>query len=68
MQQFVSALVPAGDQPAAEVAAHIAVGGYTNVLVAWLDGRVGIPLDDLIDHSTAILLSIGRAVRRIPAP
>lgn len=67
MQQFVLALVPAGDHPSAEVAAHIAVGGFTSALIAWLDGRLDVSLDELVDDSTAILVAAGRAARRLAA-
>jgi AcrR family transcriptional regulator len=67
MHQFVAALVPSGDHPAAEVGAYIRVGGFTNVLVAWLDGRVDVSLDELVDHATAILLAAGRAANRLAA-
>ena len=67
MQQFVAALVPAGDHPSAEVAAHIAVGGFTSALIAWLDGRLDVSLDELVDDSTAILVAAGRAARRLAA-
>lgn len=67
MQQFVDLLVP-GERPdraAAEVAAHIAVGGFTNALVAWLDGRLAVGLDELVDHAAVILIAAGRAAGRI---
>lgn len=65
MQQFVGVLVPAGDHAAAEIAAHIAVGGFTSALVAWLDGRLDVTLRELVDDSVAILLAAGRAATRI---
>jgi AcrR family transcriptional regulator len=65
MHQFVSALVHTGDHPAAEVAAYISVGGFTNALVAWLDGRIDISLHELVDDATAILLAGGRAANRL---
>ncbi len=60
MQQFVDLL---GDRagPATQVAAYIAVGGFTNVLVAWLDGRVDVTLDELVEDATAILVAAGEA-------
>lgn len=65
MHQFVSALVHTRDHSAAEVAAYISVGGFTNALVAWLDGRLEIGLDELVDDATAILLAGGRAANRL---
>lgn len=65
VQQFVGLLVPAGDYPAAQIAAHIAVGGFTSALVAWLDGRLDVPLDDLVEHGSTILLAAGKAAGRI---
>jgi AcrR family transcriptional regulator len=67
VQQFVGLLVPAGDHPAAQVAAHLAVGGFTSALVAWLDDRLDVPLDDLVDYSSTILTAAGKAAARITA-
>jgi AcrR family transcriptional regulator len=67
MQQFVDLLGTAGrSRPgrgghAAQVAAYIAVGGFTNLLVAWLDGRIDVTLDELVDDATAILVAAGEA-------
>lgn len=65
MQQFVGLLVPAGDHPAAQIAAHLAVGGFTSALVAWLDGRLDLPLEELVDYSSTILMAAGKAAGRI---
>jgi AcrR family transcriptional regulator len=65
MQQFVGSLVPAGEDAAAEVAAHIAVGGFTSALVAWLDGRLDVTIDELVDDASTIILAAGRAAGRI---
>jgi len=40
----------------AQVAAHIAVGGFTSVLVAWLDGRVALTLEQLVDDAAVLLM------------
>ena len=65
MEQFIGLLVPAGDHPAALIAAHVAVGGFTSALVAWLDGRLDVTLAELVDDSSTILLAAGRAATRI---
>lgn len=67
MHRFVGSLVHSGSgaDRGAEVAAYISVGGFTNALVAWLDGRIDITLDELVDDSTAILLAGGRAAKRL---
>ena len=65
MHEFVGALARTGDHPAAEVAAYIGVGGFTNALVAWLDGRIDISLEELVEDATAILLAGGRAAGRL---
>lgn len=65
MHQFVAALVPAGSHPAREVAAYVSVGGWTNALVAWLDGRLDLTLDQLVSDATAILLGAGQAASRL---
>jgi AcrR family transcriptional regulator len=44
--------------PQAQVAAHLAVGGFTSVLVAWLDGRVPLALDDLVGEAAVLLLPL----------
>jgi AcrR family transcriptional regulator len=60
MQRFVDALSGGGNATGAgagaQVAAHIAVGGFTSVLVAWLDGRVALTLDELVDDATVLLV------------
>jgi len=74
MQQFVDLLGAAGQtRPnsaghAAQVAAYIAVGGFTNVLVAWLDGRIDVTLDELVDDATAILVAAAEAAAGVAPP
>jgi AcrR family transcriptional regulator len=44
-----------GVDPTAMVAAHLTVGGFTAALVAWLDGRLVLPLDDLVETAATLL-------------
>ncbi len=52
MQMFTGVVSAEGRS---EVAAYLAVGGFTSLLVAWLDGRVERPLDDLVDDAAALM-------------
>src|SRR5207244_1672400 len=38
----------------AELTAQVLVGGLTEVLIAWLDGRLGVSRDTLIEHCAAL--------------
>lgn len=53
MQLFSEAV--GGSGAGNQVAAYLAVGGFTSLLVAWLDGRVALPLDRLVDEAAALL-------------
>ena len=46
------------------VAASLLVGGFSEVLVAWLDGRIPGSRDRLVDEATTLFLAVGEASRR----
>jgi AcrR family transcriptional regulator len=43
------------------VAAAMVVGGFTELLIAWLDGRIDLETETLIDHTTTLCVAIGTA-------
>ena len=49
------------------VGAAILVGGLTELLVAWLDGRIDVTREQLVDDATALFLALGRATADIAA-
>ena len=59
--QLIDALAPAGRGEISRVAAAITVGGLTELLVAWLDGRIDVSRDQLVDDATALFAALGRA-------
>ncbi len=48
----------AGAGPLARLAAAIVVGGLNEALMAWLDGRIGMDRDRLVDDATALFLAL----------
>jgi AcrR family transcriptional regulator len=57
---------PEGEHVGA-LAASILVGGLSELIVAWLEGRVESSRDELIDDATALFLALGEAAARIAA-
>ncbi|HVA09037.1 MAG TPA: TetR/AcrR family transcriptional regulator [Acidimicrobiales bacterium] len=41
------------------VASHLLVGGLTELVVTWLDGRLAVSLDELVDDAAALLVAVG---------
>jgi AcrR family transcriptional regulator len=41
------------------VAAHLLVGGLTQLVVTWLDGKLAVTLDELIDDTAALMVAVG---------
>jgi AcrR family transcriptional regulator len=41
------------------VASHVVVGGLTELVVTWLDGRLDITLDELVEDAAALMVAIG---------
>jgi len=46
------------------VAASMLVGGFSEVLVAWLDGRIPGSRERLVEETTTLFLAVGEASRR----
>ena len=57
---FALADLIAGGSKDRRVAASFVVGGFSEVLMAWLDGRITVSRTRLIDQTTDLFLSIGR--------
>ena len=49
------------------LAAAILVGGFSELLIAWLDGRIDVTRDQLVDDATALFLALGDTAARIAA-
>ena len=47
------------------VAASLLVGGLSEVLIVWLDGRLDLTVDQLVDDATELFLATTVSVRRI---
>ena len=58
--------LPAGEQ-IGRVGAAVLVGGAGELVVAWLDGRIDVTREQLVDDATELLLAIGDAVARVAA-
>jgi AcrR family transcriptional regulator len=52
----------AAADPIGAMGASWLVGGLGEILVAWLDGRIAVTLDELIDGATALVVGTGEAV------
>lgn len=57
---------PEGERIGA-VGAALLVGGLSELVVSWLDGRIDVPRDQLVDDATALLLAMGEAAASIAA-
>ena len=49
------------------LAAAILVGGAGELVVAWLDGRIDVSRDQLVDDATELFLAIGEAAAKLAA-
>ena len=57
----VADLIAAGSRDVSrQLAAAFVVGGFSEVLRAWLDGRIKVSRTRLIDQTTDLFLAIGR--------
>lgn len=45
----------------ARIGAAVVVGGFTELLVAWLDGRIDVSRRQLVEDATTVLLGVGEA-------
>lgn len=57
---------PPGEQ-IGRVGAAIVVGGFSELLVAWLSGRIDLTRDRLVDDATELFLALGDAAASIAA-
>ena len=53
------------DEAVARLGAAVLVGGFSELLVAWLDGRIQLDEDELIDAATAVFIAIRDTTGRI---
>ncbi len=54
----------AGEQ-IGRVAAAVLVGGTSELVLAWLDGRIDVDRDQLVDDATALFLAVGEAAAAV---
>jgi AcrR family transcriptional regulator len=57
---------PPGEQ-IGRVAAAVLVGGTSELVLAWLDGSIDVPRDQLVDDATALFLAVGEAAAAVAA-
>lgn len=53
------------DERIGRLGAAVTVGGFSELLVAWLDGRVQLSVEELIDDATEVFLAVWDATRRL---
>ena len=51
---------PAGEQ-IGRIGAAVLVGGTSELVLAWLDGRIDVSREQLVDDATALFLAVGEA-------
>ena len=56
--------LPPGEH-AGRIAAAVLVGGFSELLVAWLDGRIDVRRDQLVDDATALFLALGDTAAKL---
>jgi AcrR family transcriptional regulator len=49
---------PDKPDPSTLIAAHLFLGGLSELVIAWLDHKIDTPLDDLIDDTAALMVSL----------
>ncbi|HKY68653.1 MAG TPA: TetR/AcrR family transcriptional regulator, partial [Acidimicrobiales bacterium] len=57
---------PAGEQ-IGRIGAAVLVGGTSELVLAWLDGRIDVPRDQLVDDAAALFLAVGEAAAAVAA-
>jgi len=64
---FAIADLLAADRPdrVHQVSAALVVGGFSELLMGWLDGRITVSRKRLVDDTSALFLAIGAAADRI---
>jgi len=58
---------PPPGEPIGRIGAAILVGGTSELVVAWLDGRIDVSREQLVDDATALFLAIGEAAAALAA-
>jgi AcrR family transcriptional regulator len=62
VQEFAQARAGTrNDDPIGTIGAAIAVGGTSEMILAWLDGRIDCSREQLVDDATVLFRAIGRA-------
>ncbi len=59
--------VGAQDEHIGRLGAAVLVGGFSELLVAWIGGRIDLTAEQLIDDATQVFLAVWDAMRRLPA-
>lgn len=57
---------PPGEQ-IGRIGAAVLVGGTSELVLAWLDGRIHVGRDQLVDDATALFLALGEAAAAVAA-
>lgn len=57
---------PPGEQ-IGRIGAAILVGGMSELVVSWLDGRIDVSREQLVDDATALFLALGEAAAAVAA-
>ncbi len=57
---------PPGEQ-IGRIGAAILVGGMSELLTEWLDGRIDVTRDQLVDDATALFVAVGEAAAAVAA-
>jgi AcrR family transcriptional regulator len=58
---------PAPGEQIGRIGAAVLVGGTSELIVAWLDGRIDVGREQLVDDATALFLALGEAAAGIAA-
>ena len=59
--------VGAQDERIGRLGAAVLVGGFSELLVAWIGGRIDLTAEELIDDATEVFLAVWDATRRLHA-
>lgn len=62
----IQGALPPGE-PIGRIGAALLVGGAGELIVAWLDGRIDVERDQLVDDAAELLLAMGEAAARLAA-
>ena len=60
-------IAPENGHVVQRVAAAMIVGGFSELLMAWLDGRIKVDRSQLVEQATALFLAVGEAAGAIAA-